>query len=115
MTQNDPYSTGTSGWSYNHWKGEILMRSGAVFCNIDFPSIRKLDWVTAPVAYIRLHGRTQWYDNSYSVTELQEIQHHITVLREKGANTVYIFFNNDYNGYAPRNALTLKRLLYGHA
>lgn len=34
-------------------------------------------------------------------------------MASSGADPVYIFFNNDTNAYAPRNALTLKALLGG--
>ena len=32
-------------------------------------------------------------------------------LVDRGAEEVYIFFNNDLGGYAPRNALALAALL----
>jgi uncharacterized protein YecE (DUF72 family) len=32
-------------------------------------------------------------------------------LAARGAKKVYIFFNNDYQGHAPANALTLSELL----
>ncbi len=72
-----------------------------------------MDWVTARTAYIRLHGRTRWYSYDYSARELREIADLARKMGRLGARTIYIFFNNDFEGHAAKNALTLAEILNG--
>ncbi len=90
---------------------DLLKETGAVFCAVDSPKSRLVDWVTAEVAYIRLHGRQRWYNYDYSTAELREIAALAGRLVKSGAGTVYIFFNNSVNGYAPQNALAFMKIL----
>ncbi len=90
----------------------LLQEVGAVFCAADSPKTELLDWVTAETAYIRLHGRKRWYAYDYSPTELQEIAALVGQMTAAGARTFYIFFNNDFEGCAPKNARTLLQLLH---
>ena len=89
----------------------LLSEVGATFCNVDSPGQKISDRLTSSRAYIRLHGRKQWYGYNYSPEELQEIAEIAQKLAQKGAKRVYIFFNNDFEGYAPANALALKNIL----
>jgi uncharacterized protein YecE (DUF72 family) len=89
----------------------ILKNCGSVFCTADSPKTELMDWVTGDTGYIRLHGRTKWYSYDYSEKELQEIVDFIKKLNGKSVKTFYIFFNNDYQGYAPRNASTLLEMV----
>lgn len=90
---------------------ELLRSHHAIFCSAQSPKSSLLDWVTTETAYIRLHGRTRWYDYEYSAAELQEIARLARRMATQGAKSVYIFFNNDSNAWAPRNAAALKELL----
>lgn len=90
---------------------ELLCEVGAVFCASDSPKTKLLDWVTSEAGYIRLHGRTQWYRYNYSDEELRKIADLGRRMHAEGAREVYIFFNNDFEGNAPRNALALKKIL----
>ncbi|MDZ7267690.1 MAG: DUF72 domain-containing protein [candidate division KSB1 bacterium] len=90
---------------------DVLKETGAIFCAVDSPKSRPVDWVTAEVAYIRLHGRQRWYNYDYSTGELREIAALAGRLVESGAGTVYIFFNNSVHGYAAQNALALQTML----
>ncbi len=90
---------------------DLLNKNGAIFCSIDSPKNELLDWVTSDTAYIRLHGRKRWYRYNYSDKELREIADLTEKMKEKGARQIYIFFNNDFEGNAPRNALTLQKML----
>ncbi|MEO0249488.1 MAG: DUF72 domain-containing protein [candidate division WOR-3 bacterium] len=63
--------------------------------------------VTASFVYLRLHGRTELYASNYSDEELKAMADKIYGW---GRDT-YIYFDNDFGGYAVRNALTLKQLL----
>ncbi len=89
----------------------LLEELGTAWVNVDSPRTRLTDWVTGQRAYIRLHGRRRWYADSYSLEELKEIARLAQHIVTKGAQEVYIFFNNDFGGYAPRNALELLRML----
>lgn len=90
---------------------EILKEVGAVICNADSPKIELTDWLTSDIAYIRLHGRKRWYAYDYSAEELREIRDLADRLSKQGAKEIYIFFNNDFEGNAPMNALTLLEML----
>jgi uncharacterized protein YecE (DUF72 family) len=94
-----------------HWlspETETLLRSvGATFCNVDSPRQKLTDALTSDQAYLRLHGRKQWYAYNYSLGELEEITNLARKLASRGASHVYVFFNNDLEGYAPANAMTL--------
>ena len=92
----------------------MLKDVGATFCNVDSPWQRLSNHLTSDRAYIRLHGRKDWYSYDYSGEELREISALARELAFRGAKKVYIFFNNDYQGYAPNNALTLSELLKVH-
>lgn len=89
----------------------LLREVGATFCNVDSPRQTLTDILTSNYAYLRLHGRKRWYSHNYSDDELQEIAHLAKGLVNQGARRVYIFFNNDFEGYAPANALALLKIL----
>lgn len=90
---------------------QLLRQLGAVFCNADSPVTPLSHWVTGEAAYLRLHGRSQWYTHDYSDEELIGIAGHARAMATAGAQRVYIFFNNDTNGYAPKNAQSLAEIL----
>jgi uncharacterized protein YecE (DUF72 family) len=89
----------------------LLQEVGATFCNVDSPQHKLTDLLTSDRAYLRLHGRKHWYTYNYSNDELREIANLTRELAERGAKRIYIFFNNDYEGFAPVNALTLCEFL----
>ncbi len=98
---------------YNDEVRSLLSELGAVFCDADSPRSHLRGWVTSKTAYIRLHGRRRWYSYDYSAAELDEIAQRARDMVHEGAAQVYIFFNNDFEGYAPVNAQALKNLLTG--
>ncbi|MBN2410800.1 DUF72 domain-containing protein [candidate division KSB1 bacterium] len=89
----------------------LLTETGSVFCIVDSPNLPLMDWLTSGNAYIRCHGRSKWYAYNYTDNDLKEIAEMACQLKSNGAEKVYIFFNNDYNACAPKNALTLIDLL----
>jgi uncharacterized protein YecE (DUF72 family) len=91
----------------------LLKDLGASICNVDSPQQKITDNLTSSRAYLRLHGRNNWYAYNYSYNELAEIAELARSLVRKGASQVYIFFNNDFEGFAPINALTLQGMLTG--
>ncbi len=91
---------------------EALLRgAGAAFCNVDSPHQKLSGILTSERAYLRLHGREHWYSYNYPASELEEIAGLARSLASRGARRIYIFFNNDFEGYAPANALSLINLL----
>lgn len=66
-----------------------------------------LETLTAGFTYIRLHGSRRLYASCYTEEELTAWAARI---RAWGVDT-YVYFDNDFMGYAPANALQLKRLL----
>ena len=64
--------------------------------------------ITGPAIYLRMH-RGRGKDGNFTPAELAEWAGWIAANR--GERTVYGYFNNDWQGFAPRNALTLRQLL----
>ncbi len=96
---------------FNPQTEAFLRDIGVTYCNVDSPSCRLTSILTSHYAYIRLHGRKNWYSDSYSSEELAEVADVALDLSRKGARQVYIFFNNDFGGFAPANALAIMGLL----
>ncbi|HDI78910.1 MAG TPA: DUF72 domain-containing protein [Desulfobacteraceae bacterium] len=63
--------------------------------------------ITADFVYIRLHGSKKLYASEYTEEELQMWAKDI---HEWGKET-FVYFDNDFNGYAVKNALRLKEIL----
>lgn len=86
----------------------ILEENGVAWCIADsagrFPYH---EIITAPFVYIRLHGSQRLYASEYTDDELVAWRDKIL---QWGKDT-FIYFDNDFNGYAIRNAFTLKSLL----
>lgn len=93
----------------------LLNQLGAIYVNVDSPRSRLVDWTTGSCAYFRLHGRRRWYDDDYSTDELHQIASLARKMVRNGVEKVFIYFNNDIHGYAPRNALLLKSFLADEA
>jgi uncharacterized protein YecE (DUF72 family) len=102
-------------------------RKNVAFCNIDQPvlgrSLAPTEYVTAPIAYIRLHGRNydQWFDSDnrddrynylYNERELAGWKDRIQSVAER-AQTTYVITNNHFESKAGVNALELKAMVTG--
>jgi uncharacterized protein YecE (DUF72 family) len=66
--------------------------------------------LTASWTFVRFHHGHRGRDGNYSERELDEWAKRIAVWRDGGAD-VYAYFNNDWRGFAVRNALGLKKRL----
>lgn len=62
---------------------------------------------TAPWRYVRFHYGARGRDGNYSATEIGKWGRRIAQWRRHG--DVYAYFNNDWRGFAPANALALLR------
>lgn len=65
---------------------------------------------TARFAYVRLHGARSLYAGSYGDAALAEWARRIRAWRRGGLD-VYVYFDNDMDAAAPRDALRLARLV----
>ena len=63
---------------------------------------------TSEVVYVRFHGVSRWYRHNYSKAELSAWAEKI---RASGAKEVWIYFNNDREGYAIKNGKARRRML----
>jgi uncharacterized protein YecE (DUF72 family) len=57
---------------------------------------------------LRLHGRSRWYRHDYSDAELEKWTRKIT---QSGADEAWIYFDNDREDFAIKNARELIRQL----
>lgn len=90
---------------------KVLTEMGAVWCNVDFPGHPLTNILTSERAYLRLHGRERMYASGYSEAQLAETADLVRRLEDRGSKRVCIFFNNDFGGYAPRDAGKLADIL----
>jgi uncharacterized protein YecE (DUF72 family) len=90
---------------------DLLSHYGAAFVIADsgkrYPYY---ETVTTDFVYLRLHGREQLYASDYSENDLQQYAERIAVWLNDGKK-VWVFFNNDFHGYAVKNAERLKEIL----
>ena len=89
---------------------EILRRHNVGLCVFDMPDFTTPLAATADFAYVRFHGSASMYGGCYSEEELEEWVGKITSLG-RGLEAVYIYFNNDAEGFAVANARTLGEYL----
>ena len=97
------------------------------FCNIDQPvigrSLEATNYVTAPVGYVRLHGRNydQWFESNnrddrynylYREAELEDWKEKIEHISSR-ADVTYVVANNHFEARAGVNGLQLKHMLSG--
>jgi uncharacterized protein YecE (DUF72 family) len=85
----------------------ILKEHHTALVSVDSPQAHLADGLTGSFAYLRLHGHQEWYASSYTSAELKKVGALAHRLLDQGAQSVYIFFNNDLGGHAPRNAAEL--------
>jgi uncharacterized protein YecE (DUF72 family) len=90
----------------------MLRRYGVAICIHDMEGSASPVAVTSSIAYLRFHGSGARYGGSYADDQLREWANRIKdVVRE--VESVWVYFNNDIGGHAPRNASTLRVLLAG--
>jgi uncharacterized protein YecE (DUF72 family) len=66
--------------------------------------------ITTDFVYLRFHGRNQLYASDYSEEVLKTYADKIAAWLRDGKE-VWAFFNNDYHGYAVKNAFKLRELI----
>jgi uncharacterized protein YecE (DUF72 family) len=88
----------------------LLEKENACLCMADWPEFLDDLPVTSDFVYIRRHGKGGGYATSYSTEDLKSDSIRIKkYLRQR--KDVFIYFNNDAFGNAPKNALELTGML----
>jgi uncharacterized protein YecE (DUF72 family) len=93
------------------WRRDVYRafeKTGAIFCACSGPKLPDDVVCTADDLYVRFHGTQRWYRHDYSDTELADWARRI---KAAGAKRVWAYFNNDFQAFAIKNALTLNHML----
>ncbi len=86
---------------------QLLEEYGIALCIADSMKFRS-PWVkTASFVYARFHGPEKLYASGYSREQLEEFARNLKRLDSDS----FVYFNNDFGGYALENARTLKEIL----
>lgn len=88
----------------------LLEARDAAFCIYDLAGKTTPRHTTASWVYIRLHGPGNAYEGLYSDQALGGWAGAISAWKRAG-KSVFCYFDNDQNGYAPRNARSLARMV----
>ena len=89
---------------------ELLRWHGVALCVGHHPQRPWQPWVTtADWSFVRFHYGERGRRGNYSETELRELAPRVAELAGDG----YVYFNNDWEGFAVKNALRLRALLEG--
>ena len=97
------------GW-YDEQIYTILKSYNVALCLHDFARRTITPVITADFGYLRLHGPDGRYGGSYSDARLKEIAD-ILLQMAHHLKHIFVYFNNDTDGYAVQNARTLTTLL----
>ena len=112
LSQLDPTRRNVVEFRHASWWNETVYaafrETGTIFCSCSGPRLPDVLIRTADEVYVRLHGRERWYRHNYSTDELRTWADRVM---SSGATRTWIYFNNDHDGYAPKNAMAMRRLL----
>jgi uncharacterized protein YecE (DUF72 family) len=89
---------------------ELLRHHNAAFCVYELAGFQSPIQITADFAYVRLHGPKGAYQGNYTKKQLGSWAEQIRDWQRQ-LNDIYVYFDNDQNGYAAWNALELKKML----
>ena len=112
LAQLDPNRRNAVEFRHASWWDEKVFAAfrdvGAIFCSCSAPKLPDQLVVTTDDIYIRFHGTSRWYRHDYTKAQLEGWAAQI---RASGAKRVWAYFNNDFDGYAVKNAQQLIKLL----
>ena len=89
---------------------ELLRANNVAVCMGDAPDFPIWREVTADMVYVRLHGHTRKYASSYSEQSLRAWAADAQRWLAEGRD-VHVYFDNDAEGHAVRNALRIQELV----
>lgn len=106
--QLDPRRRNVVEFRHRSWWNEhvysAFRENGTIFCSCSGPRLPDDLVETADEIYVRFHGTTRWYRHDYSDEELADWAGRI---KASGAKQVWVYFNNDREGFAIKNAKAL--------
>ena len=88
----------------------LMERHHVALCLHDMQGSATVRERVGPFVYVRFHGSTLKYGGGYPEDRLRGWAEWLNVQRDAGCD-VYAYFNNDVGGHAPRDAVTLRRVL----
>jgi uncharacterized protein YecE (DUF72 family) len=93
---------------------ELLRWHGVALAIGDHPARPWQPWrLTTGWGFLRLHYGHRGHRGNYSDTELRELAQRVAALAEDA--DMYVYFNNDWEAFAVRNALRLRELVHERA
>lgn len=94
------------------WNDQVyktLRENKIAFCGISYPGLPDQVVRSVPVLYYRFHGVPQLYVSRYSMSRMTDVANQIKAFR--GVTDAYLYFNNDVQVEAIRNARELTQLV----
>jgi uncharacterized protein YecE (DUF72 family) len=88
---------------------KALREKNVIFSGISYPGLPEDVLKTGPTLYYRFHGVPKLYLSSYSRQRLNHIV--ADIKRRRNVQDVYIYFNNDIEVAAIRNAKQVQRMI----
>lgn len=104
----DPKGKPSASYGVNKKVYNLLKKYNVAWVIADSPSYPKAEAVTADFVYVRMHGSKVLFSSNYTKRELQDLAQKIKKWMKK--YDVYVYFNNDFHGYAIENAKELLKL-----
>ncbi len=112
VSQLDPQLRNVVEFRHKSWWNDNVYKkfrdAGIIFCSCSGPRLPNELVITTDDIYVRFHGTTQWYRHDYTIDELKIWAARI---KASGAKRAWVYFNNDRDGYAIKNARQLLKLL----
>lgn len=88
---------------------EFFKKNKIPLSSVDSRNLREMYFYTANPFYLRFHGPESLYSSLYKLEDLKKAVDFIGKNVPKNSD-IFIFFNNDFNGYAIKNAREIKSL-----
>lgn len=96
-----------SWWNDKVYK--LLAKHNITFCGISHPTLPDDVIINNPLVYYRFHGVPELYKTPYPIELLENVVQSIKAKRK--SKEAYLFFNNDIDVNAPRNAAETQQIV----
>lgn len=90
---------------------ELLREHSVALCIMSAPDLPRVMKATAPFVYIRMHNGGGENEGNYDEMQLEWWAEQVKSFLESG--DVYVYFNNDFKGFALQNARVLEGMVNG--
>lgn len=90
---------------------ELLKKYQIAFCMADTPRFPYAEEITGDFIYLRLHGHEELYASKYSEKQLKDYATKFLKWQKAGVKEIFCYFDNDFQGFAVKNALQLKNFV----